>query len=199
MLTQKSMSNGLTSSRPLKRIAFLDRDGVINHDSPSYIKSWSEFHFLPGGIEAVKRLTLNGFLVFIITNQSVINRKMIPEKELEDIHNRMMREIEKEGGLIKDIFYCPHTPEDKCRCRKPEPGLIHMAQKAYNLDVSAAVMIGDSSKDIECALNAGCGLNILVGTGNGRQAETDLWEKNIRPDFIADDLLHAVDWMLSRV
>ncbi len=196
MLTQKPMSNGLTSSRPLKRIAFLDRDGVINYDSPDYIKSWSEFQFLPGSIEAVNHLTLNGFLVFIITNQSAVNRGMISQKDLEYIHSRMMREFEKGGGLIKDIFYCPHIPENECGCRKPEPGLIYMAQKAYKLDISSAVMVGDSSKDIECAVNAGCGLTVLVRTGNGNKAEKTLKEKNIRPDFIANDLYHAVNWII---
>ena len=190
------MTNGLTSSISVKRIAFLDRDGVINHDSPDYIKSWSEFHFLPGSIEAVKRLTLNGFLVFLITNQSAVSRGMISQKGLEYIHSRMMEEIEKGGGHIKDIFYCPHLPEDNCTCRKPEPGLIYMAQKAYNLDISSAVMVGDSSKDIECAVNAGCGMAVLVKTGNGNKAEENLKEKNIRPNFIANDLYHAVNWII---
>ena len=190
------MTNGLTLSRLVKRIAFLDRDGVINHDSSDYIKSWSEFHFLPGSIEAVKRLTLNGFLVFLITNQSAVSRGMISQKGLEYIHSRMMEEIEKGGGHIKDIFYCPHLPEDNCTCRKPEPGLIYMAQKAYNLDISSAVMVGDSSKDIECAVNAGCGMAVLVKTGNGNKAEENLKEKNIRPNFIANDLYHAVNWII---
>ncbi|MCD6184476.1 MAG: D-glycero-beta-D-manno-heptose 1,7-bisphosphate 7-phosphatase [Deltaproteobacteria bacterium] len=190
------MTNGLTLSRLVKRIAFLDRDGVINHDSSDYIKSWSEFHFLPGSIEAVKRLTLNGFLVFLITNQSAVSRGMISQKGLEYIHSRMMKEIEKGGGHIKDIFYCPHLSEDNCTCRKPEPGLIYMAQKAYNLDISSAVMVGDSSKDIECAVNAGCGMAVLVKTGNGNKAEENLKEKNIRPNFIANDLYHAVNWII---
>ena len=190
------MTNGLTLSRLVKRIAFLDRDGVINHDSSDYIKSWSEFHFLPGSIEAIKRLTLNGFLVFLITNQSAVSRGMISQKGLEYIHSRMIEEIEKGGGHIKDIFYCPHLPGDECTCRKPEPGLIYMAQKAYNLDISSAVMVGDSSKDIECAVNAGCGMTVLVRTGNGNKAEENLKEKNIRPNFIANDLYHAVNWII---
>ncbi len=196
-MTQEQMTNGLiTSSRHLAKVVFLDRDGVINQDSPDYIKSWSEFHFLPGSIEAVKRLTMNGFFVFLITNQSAVSRGMISQKDLEYIHSRMMQEIEKGGGHIKDIFYCPHLPEDECECRKPEAGLIYMAQKAYKLDLSSAVMVGDSSKDVECALNAGCGKTVLVRTGNGNKAEESLGEKNIRPDFIANDLYHAVNWII---
>lgn len=190
------MNNRSTSSASSQKIIFLDRDGVINHDSPNYIKSWAEFNFLPGSIEAINQLTLNAFIIFIITNQSVINRGMVSQKNLEYIHSMMIQEIEKGGGFIKDIFYCPHIPEDRCLCRKPEPGLIYVAQKIYNLDLSAAVMVGDSSKDIECAVNAGCKLSVLVKTGNGNKAQESLFKKNIQPDFIANDLRHAVNWII---
>ena len=118
----------------LKKVVFLDRDGVINRDSPDYIKSWAEFEFLPKSIEAIKDLTIHGFAIIIITNQSVINRKMVSTEELVYIHNRMRQTLLSSGGLIKDIFYCPHTPEDECSCRKPKPGLIDQAQKKYNID-----------------------------------------------------------------
>ena len=181
----------------LKNVVFLDRDGVINRDSPDYIKSWSEFEFLPGSLEAIKLLTLNGFATIVITNQSVINRKMVSGKELDHMHTRMKQVVTSQGGQIKDIFFCPHIPEDRCTCRKPNPGLISKAKHKYRIDISTSVMVGDSAKDIECARNAGCGHAILVKTGNGSQAERILREKQIVPDFIAKDLLEAVGWIIT--
>jgi len=181
----------------LRKVVFLDRDGVINRDSPDYIKSWSEFEFLPGSLEAIRLLTLNGFATIVITNQSAINRKMVSGKVLDDMHTLMKQAITSKGGKIKDIFFCPHVPEDRCHCRKPSPGLIFRAKQKYRIDISTSVMVGDSAKDIECARNAGCGHAVLVKTGNGSEAEKILKEKEIFPDFIARNLLEAVGWILT--
>ena len=182
----------------LKKVVFLDRDGVINQDSPNYIKSWAEFKFLHGSIPALKKLTMGGFTVIIITNQSAINRRMISQATLDDIHARMQDAVRAGGGLIKDIFFCPHRPDEGCLCRKPKPGMIFSALKAYPIELDSAYMVGDSAKDIECARNAGCGHAILVKTGSGRQAEKELAEKNIYPDHVAADLLAAVNWIADR-
>ena len=181
----------------LRKVVFLDRDGVINRDSPDYIKSWSEFEFLPGSLEAITLLTLNEFATIIITNQSVINRKMVSRKELEYMHTMMKKAVTSNGGHITDIFYCPHVPEDRCNCRKPNPGLILKAEQKYRIDITASVMVGDSAKDIECARNAGCGHAVLIKTGKGEEVEKILKEKSIFPDVIARDLLDAVGWILT--
>ena len=181
----------------LKNVVFLDRDGVINRDSPDYIKSWAEFEFIPGSIDAIKLLNLNSFVVIIITNQSVINRNMVSLNGLEYIHSLMKSAVKSGGGEIKDIFYCPHIPEDACDCRKPEPGLIHRAQKTYHIDLVSSVMVGDSVKDIVCARNAGCGRSILVKTGNGANAEKILAQEKIFPDYVAKDLLDAAKWIVA--
>jgi D-glycero-D-manno-heptose 1,7-bisphosphate phosphatase len=188
----------MTVQKKIKNVVFLDRDGVINRDSPDYIKSWSEFEFLPGSLEALKQLTLNGFAVIIITNQSVIHRKMVTQKDLDFIHDMMKKTVQSNGGDIKDIFYCPHIPEDRCDCRKPNPGLIYRAKKRYQIDLETSIMVGDSAKDIECARNAGCGSAILVKTGNGVTAENILKDKMIYPDVIVQDLLEAVNWIIAR-
>jgi D-glycero-D-manno-heptose 1,7-bisphosphate phosphatase len=181
-----------------RKTVFLDRDGVINIDSPDYIKSWAEFEFLPGSLEAIKLLTLNGFDVIVITNQSVINRKMVTIEDLDYIHNMIKNSVKSRGGEIKDIFFCPHTPEDGCDCRKPNPGLINKAQRVHRIDVANTAMVGDSSKDIECARNAGCRHAVLVKTGNGIIAEKELAEKNIYPDHVARDLLAAANWIITQ-
>ncbi|HUV77380.1 MAG TPA: D-glycero-beta-D-manno-heptose 1,7-bisphosphate 7-phosphatase [Desulfobacterales bacterium] len=182
----------------LQKVAFLDRDGVINRDSADYIKHWSEFEFLPKSLEAFKQLKQNGFTTIVITNQSVINRKMVSREGLDHIHTRMKTRVQSSGGEITDIFFCPHTPEDRCDCRKPKPGLIYQAKKKYRIDLATAVMVGDSAKDIECARNAGCRYALLVKTGNGIQAEKILKEKAIHIDHVAQDLFNAVHWIITR-
>ena len=106
------------------KLIILDRDGVINRDSPAYIKSWEEFEFLPGSLEALKQLHQNGFTTIIITNQSAIGREMITREILEGMHRRMSEAVRSHGGWIEDIFYCPHRPDEGCDCRKPKNGLI---------------------------------------------------------------------------
>ena len=181
----------------LQKVVFLDRDGVINRDSPNYIKSWAEFEFLPGSIEAIKTLTNNGFTTIIISNQSAINRNLMPMEELDYIHRMMKKAVKSQGGEIKDIFFCPHTPEEGCECRKPKPGLIFMAQKTYEIDILNSILVGDTVKDIECAHKAGCGYTVLVKTGNGIKSEKILEKKKILLDHVAENLYEAARWILS--
>ena len=149
----------------LTGVVFLDRDGTINRDSRDYIKSREEFEFLPGSLEAIKNLTQNGFANIVITNQSAVPRKLVSSKELESMHNMMIETVALNGGEIKDIFYCPHRPDDGCDCRKPEPGLIYQAREKYAIDLATTVMVGDGAKDIECARNAGCGKAVSRSSG----------------------------------
>ncbi|MEJ2728059.1 MAG: D-glycero-beta-D-manno-heptose 1,7-bisphosphate 7-phosphatase [Deltaproteobacteria bacterium] len=181
----------------LKKVVFLDRDGTINKDSVDYIKNWPEFVFLPRSIEALCDLTAAGFKIIVITNQSAIGRRLISLQELENIHSKMKAAVESQGGKICDIFFCPHLPGDGCDCRKPAPGLIYQARQKHDIDLSTAVMIGDSARDIECAFKAGCGRNILVKTGNSRQAQQILAEKELQPDYVAQDLHDAARWLVG--
>ena len=182
----------------LGNVIFLDRDGVINQNSPDYIKDWSEFHFISHSVDAMRDLTHGGFTIIVITNQSAISRKLISKKELEHVHSKMKDVIESKGGKIRDIFVCPHLPSDGCACRKPSPGLIYQAQSIYNIDLALSVMIGDSVGDIQCGFNAGCGRSILVRTGNGKDAENILTEAGTATDYIAKDLYDAAQWLLHQ-
>lgn len=183
----------------MEYFVFLDRDGVINVDSPEYIKSESEFMFIPKSPEAIALLTRNGFHVIVITNQSMIGRKMVTQKTLDAISEKMKKGVKKAGGDIKDIFFCPHTPEDNCSCRKPQPGLIFDARQKYRIDLSTSCMVGDSEKDIECARRAGCQKALLVKTGNGLKAFHSLSLKGIKPDFTGPDLYAAALWIIKHV
>ncbi len=182
----------------LRKVVFLDRDGVINRDSEDYVKNWSEFEFIPGSLDAISRLASAEFTVFVITNQSAINRKIVQPRTLEYIHSMMKKEVELRGGGVTDIFYCPHIPEDKCGCRKPEPGLILEAKRKYDIDLYGSCMVGDSVKDIECAKNAGCRHAVLVKTGHGEESMKQFADKIVQPDFIGENLFEAVEWIIAR-
>ncbi|MGD8836661.1 MAG: D-glycero-beta-D-manno-heptose 1,7-bisphosphate 7-phosphatase [Desulfobacteraceae bacterium] len=181
----------------LQKVLFLDRDGVINYDSPDYIKSWQEYEFLPGSLQAMAALTRAGYALILITNQSIIGRKMVPLTVLEDIHRRMVKAVEAAGGRILDIFYCPHHPDAFCDCRKPEPGLIFQAKEKHGIDLLRSVMIGDNVKDVRCGRNAGCGATILVRSGSGHEAEKELARQQILPSAVVDDLKSAAQLILS--
>jgi D-glycero-D-manno-heptose 1,7-bisphosphate phosphatase len=180
----------------LRKVVFLDRDGVINRDSPHYIKSVAEFEFLPGSLEALRLLSANGFSLVVATNQSAVNRGWISADTLAAIHRLMCAEAAAHGARICDILVCPHRPEEGCGCRKPEPGLLLAAGARHRIDLSAAVMIGDSVKDIECGVNAGVGKTVLVRTGNGVAAEQELARGRLAPDMVVDDLMAAARGLL---
>ena len=181
-----------------EKIVFLDRDGVINQDSPDYIKCPDEFHFIRGSAEAIALLNDGGFEVIVITNQSIIGRKMADPAVLAAIFNKMKAGVRAAGGQIKDIFFCPHAPDRGCPCRKPEPGLILKAADRYSIDVARTWMIGDSAKDIKAGRNAGCDYTGLVTTGNGLTALKQLEDSGMAPDHVAEDLFDMAQWLVSR-
>jgi D-glycero-D-manno-heptose 1,7-bisphosphate phosphatase len=181
----------------LKKVVFLDRDGTINMDSADYIKSRSEFEFIPGSIEAIRKLTINGFTSIVITNQSAFARKYVSPEELDAMHTLMCRSVASEGGKITDVFFCPHMPDEGCTCRKPAPGLIDQARQKYRIDLADSIMVGDSAKDIACGLNAGCGLTVLVESGLDPDVEKKLKQKSISADFVANNLREAAEWIIG--
>ena len=180
-----------------RKVVFLDRDGTINRDSHNYIKGREEFEFLPGSLDAIKNLTRNGFVNVVITNQSAVPRKLISQDELEFVHSMMIETVARDGGEIKDVFYCPHMPAENCDCRKPEPGLIYQARDKYGIDLRETVMVGDSAKDIECARRAGCGWAVLVKSGIKEGVEEDLKARQLYADCVAKDLAEAAEWIIA--
>jgi D-glycero-D-manno-heptose 1,7-bisphosphate phosphatase len=181
----------------LQKVVFLDRDGVINRDSPDYIKHPEEFEFLPGSLEALRRLAERGFTCIVITNQSAPARGLMTPEALAAIHRRLSASVAAAGGRILDVFICPHLPSADCSCRKPKPGLLYAARQKYRIDFSSAVMIGDSTRDIECGLDAGVRTTVLVQTGNGERAARELSARGLCPNFIAEDLSRAADWIIK--
>lgn len=137
-------------------IIVLDRDGVINEDSPNYIKSKDEFIFLPNSASAIGRLSQAGFRIGIATNQSGIARGLYDEATLAAIHEKMRAQITAEGGNIDEIVYCPHHPAEQCDCRKPKPGLLFELAQRFACQPQEMIFIGDKLTDIQAALSAKC-------------------------------------------
>jgi D-glycero-D-manno-heptose 1,7-bisphosphate phosphatase len=156
-----------------KKLIILDRDGVINVDSPDYIKSPQEWLPIPGSLEAIAMLNARGYTVVIATNQSGIARGYYDEHTLTQIHQKMHDCLASLLGKVDRIFYCPHGPDENCPCRKPKPGLLEQIANTYNTSLSHVPFIGDSLRDITAALNAGAA-PILVLTGNGKKTQNKL-------------------------
>lgn len=138
------------------KIVFLDRDGVINKNRSDYVKTWKEFEFLPNAKKGIKLLNENGFKIIIITNQSVVGRGIITEKTLNEIHEKMLKELEECGCRIEKIYYCPHAPSDNCDCRKPKPGMLLKAANDFDMDLKKCCFIGDDIKDMQAGEKVDC-------------------------------------------
>ena len=177
---------------------FLDRDGTVNRDT-GYIKSPQELDLIPGVIEAVAKLNRAGARVVLVTNQSAIARGFITVDQLKTIHSVLLARLEAGGARLDAIYYCPHHPNDGCRCRKPQPAMIHRAAVDLNLDLSRAYVIGDQSRDIELARQVGArGILVLSGQ-TGREAIEAVPQSATAPDYIADGLPEAVEWIFGDV
>jgi len=159
----------------MKKVIILDRDGVINMDSPNFIKSEEEWQPIPGSLEAIATLNKHGFTVFVTTNQSGIARGLLDLQTLNRIHQKMINALALVGGKIEGIYFCPHGPDDDCFCRKPLPGMFQQIAKDYNIDFNQQKVpaIGDSLRDLEAAVLAHCE-PILVLTGNGKKTAKQL-------------------------
>ena len=175
----------------LKKPVFIDRDGVINVDlMGDYVKSWDEFRFEQGAVEALKLLTQRGYDILIISNQAGIGDGVFPESQLWDTHRNMLETLSLEGVKITDAFFCLHGKKAGCKCRKPETGLFEQAAKAYQFDTAATFFIGDKATDMEAGRRFGL-KTLFVRTGHGLEDEPRLDETST-PDLRADNLLEAV-------
>jgi len=149
------------------KLVILDRDGVINHDSDEYIKSPAEWEPIDGSLEAIARLTSDGYRVVVATNQSGVARGLFDLNMLHRIHTRMLEAVRARGGEIEAIFFCPHGPDDECHCRKPQPGLLEEIAERLKVNLSGVYAVGDAERDVLAARAAGA-RPVLVRTGQGK-------------------------------
>jgi D-glycero-D-manno-heptose 1,7-bisphosphate phosphatase len=148
------------------RYVILDRDGTINVDSDTFIKSPDEWLPLPGSLEAIALLNKHGFKIVVISNQSGVARGLFDLATLDAMHGKMRRMASAVGGTIEAVYFCPHGPDDHCACRKPKTGLFEAFAKDKQINLKDVYSIGDSLRDIDASLAAGA-RPILVKTGKG--------------------------------
>jgi len=139
-----------------RKTIFLDRDGVINEEKKDYVKNLKEFKIIDGSLQAIKLLKNNNFRVIIITNQSAINRGLLSVEKLNEIHDFLKNKLLDLDTTLDGIYFCPHTPNENCMCRKPKPGLLQQAISELDINVKDSLMIGDSQTDIDAANKIGC-------------------------------------------
>ena len=175
------------------RIVFLDRDGVLNEDRRDYVKTLDELRVLPSAVEAVARLTRLGYRIFVISNQAGVGKGLISEETLWRITSLIEQAVREVGGEIERFYYCTHTPEDNCDCRKPKPGLILRVCEELGVTPAEVVFVGDAERDVKAARAAGC-KSVLVLTGFVGRDEAAKFDP--QPDYTADDLHEAVNWIL---
>ncbi|MFD2112823.1 D-glycero-beta-D-manno-heptose 1,7-bisphosphate 7-phosphatase [Thiorhodococcus fuscus] len=182
------------------RAVILDRDGVINQDSDRYIRCLSDWRPIAGSIEAIARLSRAGLRIAVASNQSGLGRGYFSLVDLNAMHQRMRDLVSAQGGRIDMIAFCPHTPSDGCRCRKPGIALLEEIAERLSLDLAGVPFIGDSLSDIEAARSAGA-FPILVRTGKGEKTLVSLddekntkWGANLP---IYRDLAAAADALLN--
>lgn len=179
----------------MTRAVFLDRDGTINEEV-IYLESAEQFSLLPGAGEAIRLLNQSDWLVIVITNQSGLARGYFTEEELAIAHQKMQTVLDQEEARIDGIYVCPHHPDAGCSCRKPGTALFEQAAQEFDVDLSASYAVGDKMTDLLPGTRLGC-RTILVLTGHGQEqlGNRDGWE--VEPDYIAPDLLSAVQWILA--
>lgn len=150
------------------KLIILDRDGVINHDSPDFIKSPAEWIAIPGSLEAIARLNQAGYRVVVATNQSGIARELFDIGTLNAIHQKLHMLAQQAGAEIEAIFFCPHAASDNCDCRKPKPGMFAEIAKRYQISLKGVPTVGDSLRDLQAGFVSGC-VPYLVLTGKGQK------------------------------
>jgi D-glycero-D-manno-heptose 1,7-bisphosphate phosphatase len=151
-----------------RRLVVLDRDGVINVDVPGqYVCSAEQWLPIEGSLEAMARLSTAGFSIYVVSNQSGIGRGLFTTRELDAMHAKLLRLLALRGGRLSGWFFCPHTPADGCRCRKPGTGLLEAVSADAGLPLDGVPFVGDKWSDLVAARAMNM-RPVLVGTGHGR-------------------------------
>ena len=183
------------------KLVILDRDGTINSDSDDFVKTPEEWIPLPGALEAIARLNHAGWHVVIASNQSGLGRGLFDVASLNAIHAKMHKMLAAVGGRIDAVFYCPHSPEESCNCRKPLPGLFEQIGARFGVPLKGVPTAGDSLRDLQAGASAGCEPHLVL-TGKSLKYRKDL--AGGQPDglpagtVLHEDLSAFADFLLER-
>ena len=176
---------------------FLDRDGVLIENRPDYVKAWEEVEIFPHTFAAMRKLAQTGRPIVMVTNQSAVGRGIITAGFVDEVHRRLIAEVEANGGRIDAVYFCPHHPKEICLCRKPSPGMLRQAAQEWDLDLNASFMVGDAVSDIETARAVGT-QGILVRTGRGEEQVALLAKGHADWNVpVVADLNEAADYILE--
>lgn len=177
-------------------VVFLDRDGVINRNRDGdYVRTPDDFEFLPGALEAVAALNRAGWTVVIVSNQAGVGSGLVSPENLERINDKMLSAISEAGGEIASVRYCTHRKDEGCDCRKPGTGLFTQACRELGLPLDGSYFVGDAESDLLAGRRAGCA-TVIVLTGRASASDVESWAS--KPDFVANDLPSAVEWILEQ-
>lgn len=168
------------------KIIFLDRDGVVNREI-KYLHKIEDFEFIEGVFTSCKYLQNLGYSIVIVTNQSGIGRGYYSIQDFDILNNWMLNEFKKQNISILDVLFCPHKPQDNCKCRKPRAGMLELAANKYSIDKQKSWLIGDKETDIEAANNFGITNTILVESGHMIDRE------NTKAKFISPSIEYIED------
>jgi D-glycero-D-manno-heptose 1,7-bisphosphate phosphatase len=182
------------------KLVILGRDGILNEYREEHVTTPQEWQPVPGALEAVARINHAGWHVVVATNQSGIGRGMIDMSAVNTVHAHMNKMLQVQGGRLDAVFFCPHTPEDQCDCRKPKPGMLLDVGRRYGIDLEQVPVVGDTARDLIAAHAAGCEPHLVL---SGRAA-------TLAPDAVAAllaqvpgarahaSLAHFADFLLQR-
>lgn len=189
-----------TSPGHAMKLIILDRDGTINEDRDDFVKSDEEWEPLPGALEAIARLHHAGYHIVLATNQSGLGRGLFDMGTLNAIHLKMNVALAKVGGRIDAVFFCPHTPDEVCECRKPLPGLFTRIGERYGVELTGVPAAGDSLRDLQAAAAAGCAPH-LVRTGKAGALDAGSfarWLEQVPGTTVHADLGEFADFVIQR-
>jgi D-glycero-D-manno-heptose 1,7-bisphosphate phosphatase len=178
-------------------LIILDRDGTINEDRDDYVKSADDWIPIPGALEAIARLNHAGWHTVIASNQSGLGRGLFDMAALNAMHAKMNTLLAKVGGRIDAVFFCPHTPDEACDCRKPLPGLFRQIGERYGVDLANVPVVGDSLRDLQAGAALGCKPH-LVRTGKGAVTEAGNVLHQVPGTVVHDDLAAFAEHLIQK-
>jgi D-glycero-D-manno-heptose 1,7-bisphosphate phosphatase len=180
-----------------RKAIFLDRDGVLIENQPGYVRSWADVQVLPGVPQALEMLRLEGFVLLVVSNQSVVGRGLMSLETMQMLNRQIEAELLRLGGGVDASYLCPHAPNEGCACRKPQPGLLLQAAQDWQVDLQQSFLIGDALTDLQAGRAAGA-RPLLVRSGRGAAQERLLDPQEWSDLAIFDNLADAARWICSR-
>ncbi len=180
------------------KLLILDRDGTINSDSDDFVKTPEEWLPLPGALEAIARLNHAGWHVVVASNQSGLGRGLFDVASLNAMHAKMYKLLAAQGGRIDAVFYCPHTADEDCHCRKPRPGLFEQIGSRFGVQLSGVPAVGDSLRDVLAGVAAGCEPHLVLTGKSARYRAGGRPEGLPQGTLVHADLSAFADFILER-